>query len=450
VAEVVSAVEADAPVGLAPPPGNPRFPLVDGVRAIAALSIVLVHSAYLSGWADAVRVQLSVGVPVFFVISGFLLYRPFVVGRLSGRGRIGTASFARRRLLRIVPAFWVAMTVLALYPGLSDVLGRRAPLFYGFAQTFQPQTTFKGLVVAWSLSTEMSFYLVLPLYALLLARVCAGRREGRVIQIELGALLVLSVGSLVFRAVFFGRDWNLAYTLPGTFDWFAVGMGLAVISAVTARRQTTPRLVRLAGRYPEISWAAALTVFVSMVVYAKTIGRPDWAYSAGPLHYLWALFALCLVVPAVFSSTGLPARFLSLKPVAWLGLVSYGIFLWHVPVLNKIASEVNGFHNLRPNTGLGLLTVLVVGGGLSIALGAASYYVVERPFLRLKDKPKRERAAKPKLAEKRQYVTASAVVIACLAAFSLLVLLPEALGDRPYNPIGGHSHQAQRHHSRGV
>ncbi len=378
-----------APVGLAPPPGNPRFPLVDGVRAIAALSIVLTHLPLLSGWAQTVKEQFSVGVPVFFVISGFLLYRPFVSGRLSGRGRIRSRSFARRRLLRIVPAFWVALTVSAIYPGLHDVFGPKAPIFYGFAQTFRPETIFSGLLVAWSLSTEMTFYLALPFYAALLDRLCAGRRAERVLRIELTALLLLSLGALAFRALIFGRHFNLAYTLPGTFDWFAIGMALAVVSAVAAHRHSTPRLARLVSLHPTVWWAAALVTFLGMIAYSIWIGPEgsafSAAYSVGLLHYLWALFAVCLVLPAVFAGIGLPQRVLSLRPVAWLGLVSYGIFLWHVPVLNKISATMNGWHNLRPNTGLGLVLMLVIGSGASIALGAASYYIVERPFLLRKD-----------------------------------------------------------------
>src|SRR6478672_9327108 len=82
VATVRPPADGDVPDAVKPPPGNPRFPLVDGVRAIAALSVVLFHTVAPSGWAGAFRQQFAVGVPVFFLVSGFLLYRPFVAGRL--------------------------------------------------------------------------------------------------------------------------------------------------------------------------------------------------------------------------------------------------------------------------------------------------------------------------------------------------------------------------------
>jgi peptidoglycan/LPS O-acetylase OafA/YrhL len=388
-----------APAVLVPPPGNPRFPLIDGVRAIAALSIVLFHSARLTGFADVLRGELAAGVPCFFVISGFLLYRPFVAGRLSERSRIRSRDFARRRLLRIVPAYWVALTVLAIYPGLSgDVFSRRAVLYYGFAQTFSPHTIFGGLFVAWSLSTEMTFYLALPLYALSLDRLCRRGPPERVLRLELALLAALSIGAMTFRAlVFGGRHWNLAFTILGTFDWFAAGMALAVLSAVSMYRESIPLLERLVGRRATLCWAAALATYLAAAVYANTVGRRDAPYSAGLVHYLWLVIALCLVLPAIFGgeSTGLPRRVLSTRFVAWLGLVSYGIFLWHAPILGKLGMRLNGWHHLSPNSRLGLVLVLAIGGGISIALAAASYYLVELPFLIRKERRPPRRGAGP-------------------------------------------------------
>ena len=103
-----AAVELPAPA-VAPPPGNPRFPLFDGLRAIAALSVLTFHVAAISGalergFAGDVLAMLSRGVILFFVISGFLLYRPFVAARAGGRHAPSSTRYARRRILRIVPA----------------------------------------------------------------------------------------------------------------------------------------------------------------------------------------------------------------------------------------------------------------------------------------------------------------------------------------------------------
>src|SRR5947209_19307560 len=105
---------------VAPPPGNPRFPLVDGMRAIAALLVLVVHTSFLSGadfgaWYGKYASRFDVGVPIFFAISGFLLYRPFVAAHLEGKAGPRVGDYAWRRFLRIVPAYWFALTVLSFY-----------------------------------------------------------------------------------------------------------------------------------------------------------------------------------------------------------------------------------------------------------------------------------------------------------------------------------------------
>src|SRR5262245_48380037 len=132
-----SADAADVPDALRPPPGNPRFPLVDGLRAVAATMVLVSHTSFLSGFngrgeIGRVFARFDMGVALFFIISGFLLYRPFVSARLDGRAAPRVLRYARRRVLRIVPAYWLALTVLAIWPGLrGDVFGH-IPIYYGF------------------------------------------------------------------------------------------------------------------------------------------------------------------------------------------------------------------------------------------------------------------------------------------------------------------------------
>jgi peptidoglycan/LPS O-acetylase OafA/YrhL len=374
------------PAAVAPPPGNPRFPLVDGIRAIAATSVLFFHAALSSTLPLDYVYQFACGVPIFFLVSGFLLYRPFVAARLGGR-RIRIRDYARRRLLRIVPAYWVALTLLAIYPTLDGgVFSAKAPIYYGFAQTYFRDTLFGGLPVAWSLSTEISFYLLLPFYSVLLAWLLAGRRSGYVLRIELAVLLLLSIGSYVFRLEEAGPHVNLAHALPGTFDWFAIGMALAVVSAVASREGSTPRGVTVVQRHPTLVWLAAFLALNLAALYSNVTGRFD-PYTGSPLHYLWALIAVCLLLPAVFpgSSGGLPHRVLGLRTVAWLGLVSYGMYLYHFSIVAKIQGAMARV-GIDPKSGVVPFVVLMVLAlAASAAVGAASYYIVERPFLRLKE-----------------------------------------------------------------
>src|SRR4051794_11402525 len=164
------------PDGLTAPPGHPRFPAFDGLRAIAAVSVLVVHTAgdagtmYRPGTAGALLAHLDVGVTIFFLISGFLLYRPFSAARLSNRPRPSPRRHRAPRVLRIVPAYWLALTVLAIYPGLPRMFSNDWWIYYGFLQTYDADTINTGIGQAWTLGVELSFYAMLPLYAAALDR----------------------------------------------------------------------------------------------------------------------------------------------------------------------------------------------------------------------------------------------------------------------------------------
>lgn len=187
---------------LAPPPGHPRFPLMDSMRALAALSVFGYHVGYVTGanqhpTLGVFTSVLNVGVPIFFVISGFLLYRPFVAAR-HGAPRRRVRDYARNRVLRIVPAYWVALTAAAGFPGLMGVFTGDWPWYYGFAQIYSPQRALLGLPVAWTLAVEVSFYLLLPVYALVVARMLQGRARSHSVAVEFaprGAVGGLSGGA---------------------------------------------------------------------------------------------------------------------------------------------------------------------------------------------------------------------------------------------------------------
>jgi peptidoglycan/LPS O-acetylase OafA/YrhL len=393
-------VGAPAP-NVAPPPGHPRFPLLDGVRALAALSVVLLHVGDGTGFArtnglGAFTARMDAGVALFFVLSGFLLYRPFVAARLEDRPAPSAGRYLRRRLLRIVPAFWVAMLVMGAL-GWISVLNGDWWRYFGFVQNLSVDTVLGGIRPAWSLCVEMSFYLVLPLWALAAARLLRARPARAQIRAEAIALAVLAVLSLAVRAVFFDSDHGSLWlvTLPAFLDWFAVGMGLALASvALDGRRPANPLLAR-----PWLAWAAAAACFavVSLVVplpRGLVAARTVEAHLAQ--HVLYIAVGALVALPGIFGirpdaepASRAIARFLGHPVMAWLGLVSYGIFLWHQPLLDQLL--IQGLPGRAPV--LPFVTVLIVTLAGAIAIAAASYYLVERPFLALKDPRRREAPA---------------------------------------------------------
>src|SRR3954471_25084362 len=203
---------------VAPPPGNPRFPLFDGLRAIAAFSVLLYHTSAYSGAhsqsaAGTVLARLNIGVVIFFVISGFLLYRPFVAARMDARPGPGTVKYARRRFLRIVPAYWVALTILAFYPGVGGLWSDFWPILYGFGQVYSVDTVLDGIGPAWTLCTEVVFYALLPVYAFVVARLLRSRPGA--VRIELILLGILALASIALRTWAVGDSHGtLGLTLP--------------------------------------------------------------------------------------------------------------------------------------------------------------------------------------------------------------------------------------------
>ncbi|MEI6793447.1 MAG: acyltransferase [Actinomycetes bacterium] len=394
---LVSTREDQAPPVFTPPPGSPRFPLVDGLRALAAVTILIYHAAFLSGYVQFGRLgswasNLNVGVTIFFVISGFLIYRPYVRAQLAGTKGPALTRFYRRRLLRIVPAYWVALTLLSLYPGSTDTFADW-PKFYFFLQVYTPSPPHEGLFQAWSLCVEMSFYLLLPFYAMIIGTCFKARSAAVRVRSELALLALLSAGSAIATYVWSdGALSPLVQGLPRFMFWFALGMGLAIVSVRVEQRQSQPRWVAaLDGRLGRC-WALALALFIVLgavtqvptdgISFAPKIALIQWA--AG------GVIALLIVLPAVFSSStrSFGARVLRWRPIVWLGLVSYGLFLWQAGPLLIIVNQqwISSGHWVVRFVEFAALAI-----ALTVPLAALSYYLIERPFLRLKD-PRRKPA----------------------------------------------------------
>ena len=374
---------------VAPPPGNPRFPLFDGLRAVAVFSVLITHTALFSGanelaWYGIYTSRLDVGVTIFFVISGFLLYRPFVAARLEDRPQPRIRDYARRRFLRIVPAYWLALTVLAIYPGLQQVWSGHSWAYYLLVQNYKPVWTIGGLGPAWSLSVEAAFYVSLPLIAIAMWRIESRLSRAGRIRAELILVTILFSASIAIRATAQGS--TLHVTLPGAFDWFAIGMLLAIVSAALAGTEPAP--VRLLRRYPSAAWICAGVLFWVSATQLGLAGHVFFRVTTlqnTAEHLVYGAIAFFFVLPAVFADDGggFPRAVLRNRVVAWLGLISYGIFLWHHPIAGKLTSADHQqlFASVRM---LGITATTIV---LSIAIAALSYYGLERPILRYKDRP---------------------------------------------------------------
>ncbi len=372
-----------------------RFPLFDSLRAIAALAVLGTHAGVYaaSPGLTPYAARLEAGVAIFFVISGFLLYRPFVRARLTDERGPRTLAYAWRRALRIVPNYWVALTVTTIVLGTAGVFTwEHGPLFYGFAQTWREETIGGGLSQAWTLCIEVSFYVFLPLWAFAMRRAPGKDFDGRM-RTELVALALIFAGSIVYKIVLLagGNQEQIRITpaldsLPGFLDQFAIGMALAVLTVWLERRDSPlPRPLALVERFPVLPWLAAAAAFW---VASKQIGLTgrvleDFTPREYLLrHLLYALIALGMVLPAVVGDQGrgIVRRVLAIPALLWLGLISYSIYLYGPAVLEQLQRwDFTSPAGIPQYAGL-----LAVGGLLTVAVSAVSYYVVERPALSLK------------------------------------------------------------------
>ncbi|HEX8204643.1 MAG TPA: acyltransferase [Solirubrobacteraceae bacterium] len=381
-----------------PPPGNPRFPLLDSLRGIAAGMIVLCHTSGVSGFSTdnalgAYAARLNMGVTLFFLLSGFLLYRPFIAARLEGRPRIRVRDYARRRVLRIVPAYWVALTLLAIWPGLLGMWDAGEWWrYYAFGQIYWSESTLRGISPAWSLCVEISFYVALPFLAAGLAWLGRGRPARTQVRVELIVLGAVAVACMAFRTYMQVSEGSyiLLNTLLAFIDWFAYGMLLAVLSVWWHGREEESRVLGVIARRPWLPWLVFLVPFWFVSTQLDLprgffLVYNSWNYMGE--HVLYALCCALLLLPAVFGGArgGWPRRLLATPALAWFGLVSYGVFLYHAPLLLELHDA--GADGWLPGSGYTSLTLATLA--VATACAAASYYLVERPALRFKDRAAR-------------------------------------------------------------
>jgi peptidoglycan/LPS O-acetylase OafA/YrhL len=381
---------------------------VEGLRAVAATSIVIVHvwafstpngaGLSVSPWIDDALSTLSVGVTLFFTLSGFLLYRPFAAAIARGVPRPPIRTYLRNRFLRIAPAYWVILLLTALVIGSVNVrnegmfgVGRLThPLALLqsalLLQDYRPTTMVIGIGPAWSLAVEVVFYCVLPLLVLVAARFArrARSRDQRVLVLIGPPLLLLAIGLSGKYAAHllpgsptagYGSNWHsvIERSFWAQADLFSFGMLVAIV-----RTEVVDGRLSLPTYWRRVAIGLALLVFVPCA----------WTMHQGEQSYLLQNTGEALGIALAFATVMIPGpgtrplrvvRLLESRPLVATGVVSYSIFLWHHPIivwLERHGLAVTGWGDLLVN----LIVVSVVVGVLS----ALTYRFVERPALRRK------------------------------------------------------------------
>jgi peptidoglycan/LPS O-acetylase OafA/YrhL len=342
------------------------WPQLDGVRALAISAVIAYHLGYLpGGW---------IGVDIFFVLSGYLITTILLSRRETLAGLKG---FWGSRAKRLLPAVLLLLLALSIYawvgaPGLVPAQLRPpalATLFYtaNWQEILSGHSYFASFTAPsplqhmWSLAVEEEYYLIWPLLLgvlLLATRSWRGQRRALV-----AGTLLLAIASAVWMGVaahLYGG--NRAYLGTDTRAWELLIGGAAAMLWPPGQRASRGR-----------RWSVLAALGVLGVVLAAwwLSGPPAWVWDGGLVGV--GVCGALIIVGAVRAPEGPVGTFLTLRPVRWLGLISYSLYLWHWPVIVLMTED---------NTGLSGPWLL--GARLLVMLGAAcgSYYLVERPLRR--------------------------------------------------------------------
>jgi peptidoglycan/LPS O-acetylase OafA/YrhL len=395
------------------PSSTRRIPGVEGLRALAATAVVVTHvwgAAWVAG-AQPVAIHgrigtvfanLQLGVTLFFCLSGFLLYAPFVAWLLGDRPAPRLGAFARNRLLRIWPAFLVccaaAMVGLGLYRLANGGVGRPPDLEHAvrlFTMTTDvtPSMQGQGFPVAWTLPVELIFYASLPVLSAVAVRL---RWLTRWQAVLVPPVVLLALGLATRTALqngpLHGSDWYwvIEASFPGQCDMFAWGMLVAIVAAgVRDHGLTLPARWRL----------VAVPAGVVVLAYCMHRMKLDGPLTSNRWNSVAAAAIGVLLAAIVLphrSARPWVLRVLEWRPLVFVGLVSYSVYLWHSPVLDFTREHGWGHAGTA-----GLIGNVVMVLGLTIAVATLSYVLVEVPALRRKRSMRQTVAAE----EQRQPAT---------------------------------------------
>ncbi|OJZ70473.1 acyltransferase [Mycobacterium paraffinicum] len=348
------------------------LPAVEGMRACAAMGVVVTHVAFQTGHSSGVSGRLfgrfDLAVAVFFALSGFLLWRGHAAAARGLRPRPRTGHYLRSRVVRIMPAYLVAVVViLSLLPDAD----RASPTVWlanlTLTQIYVPLTLTGGLTQMWSLSVEVSFYLALPILALLARRLPVGARVPAIAAL---AALSWAWGWVPLHS---GSGTNPLNWPPAFFSWFAAGMLLAewVHSPIGL-------LLRLAQKKAGRVVMAVVAVLAYLVAASPLAGPegliPGTATQFAVKTAAGSLVAFALVAPLVLDRIDTPHRLLGSTVMVTLGRWSYGLFVWHLAALAMVFPVLGtfAFTGRMPSV---LALTLIFGW----AIAAVSYALVESP-----------------------------------------------------------------------
>ncbi len=368
-----------------PPEGAPkatRSRELEGYRGVAAVTIIVFHVVqYIiaaTGASDLLtRVTSIETVDILFVLSAYLLTLSYAKAAIDQSSALPAKEFLFRRAVRILPLYWIGVTVVwsmrnASLPGdWRDLLEHLT-----FTQVFDDKRIFYTLGPTWSMSLEIIFYLVLVVLGPLAVRGCARIAERRTrVAVLVGGCIALFAVPVVWNFTAYNvlhltyDHWSVYFGPQARFAAFAAGMLLAVV-------------VRARGGKPLLTgiWPVVLRVAGLLIVLAAALMNHPASYGQVAYHDLAAVGWLLLLASTQLGTPGQRwANAFSWRPLTLLGLISYSTYMWHEPIMQLLAN-----HGITQRTVAGAPWMLVAVLAASLLVGTLSYRLIEHPTSKIR------------------------------------------------------------------
>jgi len=367
---------------------RPEFPILDTLRAVGALAVFTTHATFQGGEylrhgvVGTMFARLDIGVAIFFVLSGFLLSRPYIAGVAANVAAPGARRYYTKRFWRIFPLYIVTVVLaLLVVPENAGTSVRRWIATLTLTGPFTDKKLPQGLTQMWSLSAELAFYLVLPILMWLVVR--RGRFAPRRVWVLVAAMSATTVVWVLFVSdpLESTTQGTPGLWLPAFASWFAAGIALALLH-VQFQLGQLPRgarwLVELS-RQPGVCWAliAGLFLIASTPLAGPVMFQVGTHGQILTKQLLYAAVGTLMVMTGIFGATGAYTRIMSSRVLRHLGHISYGIFCIHLVMLSLVY-RFTDYEVFRGDTlpiwGMALL--------LSLVASEILYRVVELPGVR--------------------------------------------------------------------
>lgn len=355
-----------------PPAGNPinvdtHKPALDGLRAFAVLMVMWFHAYHLK--SDYFQGG-GIGVDIFFVLSGFLITSK-LLSEYNLNGTISLKLFYARRLLRLYPALLLLILgylifTLIFQPKLLNPrsIDSLCAVFYtgNWLRAFQIRNL-SWLGHTWSLALEEQFYLLWPLIMIIALRSKSG------VQTLLRTAIVIGVFSFLSKILLLYMGTNSARFSEG-LDTRADTIMFGCLLAILSRSEYAPRLSK---PYRAVKHLTPLALFIFLMIHF--FNDPNNLHRSLIIIPFVGVFTSLVIFSLLLEEKTLTSKLLATPVFVWIGQISYGLYLWHYPIMRYI-------RDLKFDS----IYILIYGSLFSFLAAVISYYLLEQPVLKLKKK----------------------------------------------------------------